>query len=78
MAIAFAVADVFAADIAHLIAADTGEFVAAGRFDKRGVTAGASALDSERHCKLDLGAESKEGGFVADMNICPGFGTGHA
>jgi hypothetical protein len=59
VAVAFPVANVFAADVAHLVAADAGEFVAAGRFDEGGVAAWTSAFDGEGHGELDLGAESE-------------------
>lgn len=58
MTIAFSVTDVFTADIAHLIATDTGELVAAGGLNKGGVASRTGAFDGKRHSELDLCAES--------------------
>jgi len=45
MPVTFAVSDVFAADVAHLVAADARQFVAAARFDEACVAAGTGPLD---------------------------------
>lgn len=78
VAVALAIADVFAADVAHLVPADTGEFVAAGRFDEGGTATRAGTFDGKRHGELDLGTESEEGGLVTDVDVSPSFGAGHA
>lgn len=54
MPVAFSVSDVFAADVAHLVAADAGEFIATARFDEACVAAGTGAFDGHAHCQLHL------------------------
>lgn len=78
MAVSLAVADVLAADVAHLVSTDAGEFVATRGFHKGHVAARTGALDGQGHGLLYLGAESHEGRFVADVDVGPGLAAGYA
>lgn len=68
----------FSADVAHRVAAEAGEFVAAGGFDEGEAAAWAGAFHRCRAGCLDCCAEVEELGFVADVRIAPGFLAGDA
>ena len=75
MPVAFTVSNVFSTDVAHLVPAYAGEFVAAGRFDERGVAARTGSFDGEGHGQFDLSPEGEERRFVTYMDIVPGLGA---
>ena len=54
VSISFAITNVLPAHVTHLVAANAGEFVAAGGLDERRIAAWTRPLDSQGHSELDL------------------------
>ena len=73
--VALSVSDVLATDIAHLVATDTGEFVASRGLDEGRIAARTCSFDSQRHGEFDLCAKSHERRLVTYMNVIPCFGA---
>ena len=63
----------FAAEVAPGVAADAGEFVAAGSLYEGQAAAGAGALYGGGASRFDGCAEGEEERFVADVWVVPGF-----
>lgn len=66
------------ADIAHAVAADARQLVAAGRLDKGEVAARAGAFDGVGLRGFDVLPEGEEARFVADVDVGPGGEAGQA
>lgn len=61
------------AHIAHSIATNTGELVAATVFNEAEIAFGAGALQSGGLGGFNCGAKTQSSGFVANVRVVPGF-----